>query len=445
MKKNYLIILTLLLIIPLNVFASNPKVASLNALADGNIINYEGTTEEGSHAVMCKLFNASNEEIDKLSVAVNDTEFEGTFTTLTTGDYKVACANYEGGEFKEASVSIEEEPTIYNVTFNSTGDNQIEPIEVLEGQKVNRPTPDPTNGNKIFGGWFEDDTFTKEFDFDTPITENTEIFALWTDPEMVRVDFDTRCEQEIEPVEIISGQKVSRPTIELTNGEKIFDGWFEDDTFTKEFDFDTPITSDITLFALWTDPEIETEEYTVADETGNSILFTEEEGHQYTLTITDYLAYTKEEVIALAEITEEEYNETFNSVKNAVENQGTLISMFDIIVIDELDAEVTDGPITIKIKLTDEMKKYDTLKLIYIKDDFTTEDPISLNIEGDYAIGVLPHLSIYTLVGSNNPVNTVNPQTGDNIYIWYGIFIISVLGLSIGTFTTMKSKKLKTK
>ena len=31
----------------------------------------------------------------------------------------------------------------------------------------------------------------------------------------------------------------------------IFRGWYEDSTFNKEFDFNTPITSDITLYANW--------------------------------------------------------------------------------------------------------------------------------------------------------------------------------------------------
>ena len=441
MKKTSLFILTLLLMIPFCVFADDdPKVLTLNAEANENIISYEGTTEDGAHAVMCKLLNSSNEEIDKLSVAVNNMEFTGSFTTTATGNYKVTCANYEGGAIKEANVSIVASPTVYTVTFNSSGGSQVDSAEVLAGQKVVKPTPDPTNGDKIFGGWFEDDTFTKEFDFDTPITEDIELFALWTDPETVRVDFDTRCEQGLEPIEILSGEKVVKPTPDPTNGDKIFSGWFEDDTFTKEFDFDTPVTSDITLYALWTDPEIEKEEYVVTDESGNSVEFTEEEEHIYTLNIIDYLSYTKEEVIELSGVTEEEYDELFNEISNAVKNKGTLISMLDITVTDELDVNITEGPITIKIKLTDEMKKYNTLKLIYVKDDFTTENPISLNIEGDYAVGILPHLSVYTLVGSNTGTSG-NPQTSDNIYIWYGLFIISVLGLSVGTLTARKFMK----
>ena len=31
-----------------------------------------------------------------------------------------------------------------------------------------------------------------------------------------------------------------------------FDGWYEEDTFTTEFDFTTPITADTTVYAKFT-------------------------------------------------------------------------------------------------------------------------------------------------------------------------------------------------
>ena len=183
MKKLKLFILTLLLILPFSVLAiSYPKVLTLTAEVDGNKINYSGTIETGSHAVMCKLYNSQDEEIDKLSVAVNNFEFEGMFTTTTTGNYKVACANYEGGEIKTTNVSIEEEPTYYTVTFNSNGGSEIESKKVTTGNSVAEPQA-PTNGDKIFDGWYEDETLTTRFDFNTPITSNVTLYAKWIDNE----------------------------------------------------------------------------------------------------------------------------------------------------------------------------------------------------------------------------------------------------------------------
>ena len=66
---------------------------------------------------------------------------------------------------------------------------------------------------------------------------------------------------------------------------------------------------------------------------------------------------------------------------------------------------IHEGPFYIKIKMTDEMKKYDIFKIIYIdaEDNFATESPITLTQEGGYLVGTLEHLSTYALVGDNAP------------------------------------------
>lgn len=104
MKKKYLITFALLLIIPLTVLAATPKVLTVSAERSGSIINYSGTTEDGVYAVMCKLYNSSDEEIDMLSSSVNNNEFTGSFTNISDETYSVACARYEGGEVKKVEV-----------------------------------------------------------------------------------------------------------------------------------------------------------------------------------------------------------------------------------------------------------------------------------------------------------------------------------------------------
>ena len=63
--------------------------------------------EDGSYAVMCKLYKGE-EELDLLSSAVDSNNFEGEFTVTSNGEYKVACANYEGGEITEKKVEVTE-------------------------------------------------------------------------------------------------------------------------------------------------------------------------------------------------------------------------------------------------------------------------------------------------------------------------------------------------
>jgi hypothetical protein len=108
MKK--LGLLLMLFILPLSVSAASVNVKSLDATTEGKTIKYNGEMEDGSVAVMCKLYNGE-EEIDYLSSAVDSNKFEGSFTVTSDGTYKVACANYEGGEFKSTDVVVKEETT----------------------------------------------------------------------------------------------------------------------------------------------------------------------------------------------------------------------------------------------------------------------------------------------------------------------------------------------
>lgn len=138
MKKIGLLV-CLLFVLPFGVFAAtNPSVKELSAKSDGSKITYDGTMEDGSHAVMCKLYNSKDEEIKLLSSAVDKTKFKGEFTVENVGTYTVVCANYEGGEIKKVEVEVKEEKNTTDSdakaetkTNPKTGDNYTMLIIVL--------------------------------------------------------------------------------------------------------------------------------------------------------------------------------------------------------------------------------------------------------------------------------------------------------------------------
>ena len=75
--------------------------------------------------------------------------------------------------------AIGENPTTHTVTFNSNGGTEIAPKEVVSGLKIKAPST-PTKDKYIFRGWFEDDTFSVEFNFNnTPITSDMTLYAKW--------------------------------------------------------------------------------------------------------------------------------------------------------------------------------------------------------------------------------------------------------------------------
>ena len=116
MKKLGILILGLFLFPVVASAAVAPAVDTVTATIDGTTIKYSGTTVGDSTAVMCKLYDGNGEPIDEFSSAVDEDKFSGEFVTTTNGNYEVRCANYEGGEVKGATVTVD------SATNPATGD-----------------------------------------------------------------------------------------------------------------------------------------------------------------------------------------------------------------------------------------------------------------------------------------------------------------------------------
>ena len=71
-------------------------------------------------------------------------------------------------------------PTTYTVTFNSNGGSAVASQTVESGDTVTEPA-DPTKQDYTFGGWYKEDTFTTEWDFEhDTVSGNTTLYAKWT-------------------------------------------------------------------------------------------------------------------------------------------------------------------------------------------------------------------------------------------------------------------------
>ena len=69
--------------------------------------------------------------------------------------------------------------------------------------------------------------------------------STWT------VTFDSKGGSEVAPVEVKNGETVAKPA-DPTKENYTFKQWCEDETGVTPFDFNTPITTNWTLFATWT-------------------------------------------------------------------------------------------------------------------------------------------------------------------------------------------------
>ena len=64
MKKYVLLLIIAIFPFVFASAATTPNVVSLDATAEANTIKYNGEMEDGSFAVVCKLFDKDNNEIN---------------------------------------------------------------------------------------------------------------------------------------------------------------------------------------------------------------------------------------------------------------------------------------------------------------------------------------------------------------------------------------------
>ena len=127
--------------------------------------------------------------------------------------------------------------------------------EIESGKTATKPA-DPTASGWSFGGWYKEAACTNAFDFSTPITADITLYAKWTEdsvlPGTYTVKFDANGHGTAPDLqEIENGKTATKPTDPTASGWS-FGGWYTEAACTNAFDFTTPVTADITLYAKWT-------------------------------------------------------------------------------------------------------------------------------------------------------------------------------------------------
>lgn len=76
------------------------------------------------------------------------------------------------------------------------------------------------------------------------------ILSVYYDLDFHTLTFDTMGGSKIAPETVRHGLTVAKPK-DPVNGGYWFDGWYTDKTFRHRYDFSTPLTEDITIYAKW--------------------------------------------------------------------------------------------------------------------------------------------------------------------------------------------------
>ncbi len=222
------------------------------------IVKNESTHSGYTYAVGVDKTSVASAEPASVTIAKSGTE-DVTVTGLTEGKAKITIRNNntKDGADKERityiNLTVEDPAKTYDVTFDMNGHGtQVEKKQVKAGEKVTEPTPAPTDDYWTFGGWYANADCTEPFDFSTPITGNTTLYAKWTEIEYT-VTFDVG-EHGTAPKSqtVKKGGKATRPEEDPSEEGWEFEGWFKEGLET-EFNFNTEtINADTTVYAKWT-------------------------------------------------------------------------------------------------------------------------------------------------------------------------------------------------
>ena len=133
--------------------------------------------------------------------------------------------------------------TRYEVTFDSDGGSSVSKQRVIENQTVSTPK-NPTLKGYTFVEWQLDG---KKYDFKTKVTKNIKLKAKWEKIVEYTVIFNKNNGSTSDTVKVTSGEKVTKPSDPTKEGY-VFVEWLLNN---KTYDFNTAITSDITLTARY--------------------------------------------------------------------------------------------------------------------------------------------------------------------------------------------------
>lgn len=138
---------------------------------------------------------------------------------------------------------------IYTVTFNSNGGSPVADQNMQTGGNAREPAV-PTRDGYTFNGWYSDAGLNEAYSFTTSVTGNLTLYAKWTFNSRM-VDFDSNGGAAVGSQTVVTGNQAVAPAAPKWAGYR-FEGWYSDRDLEIVYDFMTPVTSDITLYAKWT-------------------------------------------------------------------------------------------------------------------------------------------------------------------------------------------------
>ncbi|WP_207204788.1 InlB B-repeat-containing protein, partial [Miniphocaeibacter massiliensis] len=208
----------------------------------------DGTTEAKQVTVN------HGEKVKEEEISKTGSKFEGWFTDKEL----TKVYDFESPVTEDITLYAKWNINKYTVIFEpnggtfADGTTEAKQVSVNHGEKVKEEEISKI-GSK-FEGWFTDKELTKAYDFESPVTEDKTLYAKW-DVNKYTVIFEPNGgtfkdgTTEAKQVSVNHGEKVTSE--EITKEKNGFGGWYTDEALTTAYDFENPVTEDMTLYAKW--------------------------------------------------------------------------------------------------------------------------------------------------------------------------------------------------
>ncbi len=194
------------------------------------VTNVEGITQ----LIPTIVYNGLS--VSPASEVARDFSTNNTYTVTaidgTTSDYTVILTSYYGVAFNGNGGLIGGDPTVVTEY-------------VLYGEKAFSPS-DPSREHYGFKGWYDAITGGSIFDFNTPITTQTTIYAQWTNKQyQVRFYQGTDLLGTVPVASLTAIPAINYP---VSSEGKAYE-WYSDSSFIQAYDEGAQVTNNLNLYA----------------------------------------------------------------------------------------------------------------------------------------------------------------------------------------------------
>ena len=249
----------------IGVYAFNGCPSSMTVTYSGSKTLWDSMTGNLNIPLVCNklqaTFNPNNGDPTVTKFIDNDknSKFEELVPEPTKENHTFA-GWYNGDEKFDFDADTTNAPNVLNLvakwdinkyTVQFVSDHGSFADQTIEHGKpigTGKPTIPPVEGF-TFDGWYTDENRTIEFDFRTPITSDTKVYAKWTAKDY-EVSFITEHGDAPTSQNVKYNGTAGNPG-KLSAEGYTFIGWYTDHTCTTEFNFSTPITGDTKVYAKW--------------------------------------------------------------------------------------------------------------------------------------------------------------------------------------------------